>query len=76
MILWQQFVIRFIKQNKGLDARRLRVTHIQANPASKQRRRTYRAHGRINRTYTYNTYVLVSCGDVLCFDDYPPNIGV
>jgi len=35
-------------ENKGLDTRRLTVTHIQAQPAAKQRRRTYRAHGRIN----------------------------
>jgi len=33
---------------KGLDAELLRITHIQVSPAPKQRRRTYRAHGRIN----------------------------
>lgn len=27
----------------------LYITHIQVNQAQKQRRRTYRAHGRINR---------------------------
>lgn len=33
---------------KGLDTDRLVVKHIQVNQAPKQRRRTYRAHGRIN----------------------------
>ena len=35
---------------KGLDVDALVVDHIQCNRAMKQRRRTYRAHGRINRT--------------------------
>ena len=34
---------------KGLDVETLMVSHIQVNQAMKQRRRTYRAHGRINR---------------------------
>ncbi|KAF8541241.1 60S ribosomal protein L17 [Trichophaea hybrida] len=33
---------------KGLDTSNLIVSHIQVNQAPKQRRRTYRAHGRIN----------------------------
>eukprot|EP00741_Cyanophora_paradoxa_P007825 tig00001215_g7571.t1 len=33
---------------KGLDVESLAVSHIQVNQAQKQRRRTYRAHGRIN----------------------------
>lgn len=33
---------------KGLDTANLSITHIQVNQAPKQRRRTYRAHGRIN----------------------------
>ncbi|KAF2396279.1 ribosomal protein L22 [Trichodelitschia bisporula] len=33
---------------KGLDTSALVVKHIQVNQAPKQRRRTYRAHGRIN----------------------------
>lgn len=33
---------------KGLDTAALVVKHIQVNQAPKQRRRTYRAHGRIN----------------------------
>jgi len=37
---------------KGLDADRLVVEHIQVNRAPKMRRRTYRAHGRINRKFS------------------------
>merc|ERR1712203_1217521 len=33
---------------KGLDTENLIVDHIQVNRAPKMRRRTYRAHGRIN----------------------------
>jgi large subunit ribosomal protein L17e len=33
---------------KGLDVDTLYITHIQVNQAMKQRRRTYRAHGRVN----------------------------
>ncbi|KAI4340643.1 hypothetical protein MLD38_025456 [Melastoma candidum] len=33
---------------KGLDVDTLYISHIQVNQAQKQRRRTYRAHGRIN----------------------------
>jgi len=33
---------------KGLDSSSLVISHIQVNQAPKQRRRTYRAHGRIN----------------------------
>lgn len=33
---------------KGLNTESLIVKHIQVNQAPKQRRRTYRAHGRIN----------------------------
>jgi len=33
---------------KGLDAERLVIEHIQVNRAPLMRRRTYRAHGRIN----------------------------
>ena len=33
---------------KGLDLEKLSIDHIQVNRAPKMRRRTYRAHGRIN----------------------------
>lgn len=38
-------------QVKGLDVDALYITHVQVNQAQKQRRRTYRAHGRINRMF-------------------------
>jgi ribosomal protein L22 len=39
-------------QVKGLDTDSLFVSHIQVNRAMQQRRRTYRAHGRVNREST------------------------
>ena len=33
---------------KGLDIDKCKITHTQANQAPKMRRRTYRAHGRVN----------------------------
>ena len=36
---------------KGLDISNLVIRHIQVNQAPKQRRRTFRAHGRINRMF-------------------------
>ena len=38
-----------VAQVKGLEVESLYVSHIQVNQAQRQRRRTYRAHGRINR---------------------------
>jgi len=43
----------FLFQVKGLDVDALYISHIQVNQAQKQRRRTYRAHGRINRTFVF-----------------------
>lgn len=43
---------------KGLDTSNLIIKHIQVNQAPKQRRRTYRAHGRVCIVpLTYLTYV-------------------
>ncbi|KAK9466409.1 ribosomal protein L22/L17 [Lipomyces arxii] len=48
------FVVDLLKNaeananTKGLDTSKLIIKHIQVNQAPKQRRRTYRAHGRIN----------------------------
>ena len=36
---------------KDLDIDKLFISHIQVNRAVQQRRRTYRAHGRINRKF-------------------------
>jgi large subunit ribosomal protein L17e len=55
---WPAKSVNFIKdlltnaqsnaESKGLDVSKLKVSHIQVNQAPKQRRRTYRAHGRVN----------------------------
>merc|ERR1712102_139652 len=45
-----EFLMQLLKnaESKGLDAEHLVIEHIQVNAAPKMRRRTYRAHGRIN----------------------------
>ncbi|KAF9179964.1 60S ribosomal protein L17 [Haplosporangium sp. Z 767] len=49
-----EFVLDLLKnaesnaEVKGLDQEALVIKHIQVNQAPRQRRRTYRAHGRIN----------------------------
>ena len=49
-----QFLLHLLKnaesnaEVKGLDTESLEIFHIQVNRAQKQRRRTYRAHGRTN----------------------------
>lgn len=45
------FLTLLVFQVKGLDVDSLYISHIQVNQAQKQRRRTYRAHGRINRKF-------------------------
>lgn len=44
---------------KGLDVDRLYVEHIQVNRAPCLRRRTYRAHGRINRKFITCSYIYI-----------------
>ena len=59
---------------QGLDTDHLVIESIQVNAAPKMRRRTYRAHGRINRMYFmcfYLLYLLLVClsnrsGSVWC----------
>ena len=52
-----EFVLGLLKnaeanaEVKGLDLEKLVIKHIQVNQAPKQRRRTFRAHGRINRIF-------------------------
>lgn len=43
---------------KGLDADHLVIDHVQVNQAPKTRRRTYRAHGRINRKCCKKLFIL------------------
>ena len=47
-LLTHSLPVCFIYQVKGLDTESLEISHIQVNRAQKQRRRTYRAHGRTN----------------------------
>lgn len=49
------FVVRLSasSQSKALDVDGLYIVHVQCNRAPKQRRRTYRAHGRINREFSW-----------------------
>lgn len=42
-------LLPYRSQSKALDVDSLYIVHVQCNRAPKQRRRTYRAHGRINR---------------------------
>jgi ribosomal protein L22 len=48
-------------QVKGLDVDTLTISHIQVNQAQRQRRRTYRAHGRINRKYMNILFMIPVC---------------
>lgn len=41
---------------KGLDTSNLIVKHIQVNQAPKQRRRTYRAHGRVRLIHNHSQW--------------------
>lgn len=48
-------------QVKGLDVDSLVVKHVQVNQAPKQRRRTYRAHGRINPYLSHPCHIEIVC---------------
>ena len=48
---------------KGLDTSNLIVKHIQVNQAPKQRRRTYRAHGRVCHTLPLSIHSTNSASD-------------
>jgi len=62
-----EFLLQLLKNaesnadNKGLDVDRLVIEHIQVNRAPCLRRRTYRAHGRINRMYWVFSLVNIHC---------------
>lgn len=47
-------------ESKGLEVDNLVIRHIQVNQAPKQRRRTFRAHGRINRKFSLIKIILLS----------------
>ena len=48
-------------ESKGLDAESLVIKHVQVNQAPKQRRRTYRAHGRINPYLSHPCHIEIVC---------------
>lgn len=48
MVSWLLENVEKNAESKGLDLDNLSISHVQVNPAQKGRRRTYRAHGRIN----------------------------
>jgi large subunit ribosomal protein L17e len=48
-------------QMKGLDIGSLLIRHIQVNQAPKQRRRTHRAHGRINPYMSSPCHIEIIC---------------
>ena len=48
---------------KGLDVDALYITHIQVNRAQQQRRRTYRAHGRINPYMCNPSHIELICSE-------------
>ena len=54
---------------KGLDKSKLFIKHIQVNQAPKQRRRTYRAHGRINPYMCSPSHIEIICSEE---PDYVP----
>jgi ribosomal protein uL22 len=60
-----EFVLGLLKnaesnaQQKGLDIEKLIIKQIQVNQAPKQRRRTFRAHGRINRIFYFDDSIHV-----------------
>jgi large subunit ribosomal protein L17e len=55
---------------KGLDTSNLIVKHIQVNQAPKQRRRTYRAHGRVSQSMA----ILISEVSTNNFQDQPLHV--
>ena len=66
-----QFMLHLLKnaesnaEVKGLDTENLEIFHIQVNRAQKQRRRTYRAHGRTNPYMSCPSHIeLILCEKV------------
>lgn len=60
-------LLRHVENNgevKGLDTDNLKITHMQVNQAPKMRRRTYRAHGRINAYMSSPCHVELICTEV------------
>merc|ERR1711941_181228 len=64
-----EFLLHLLKnaesnaEYRGLDADHLVIDHIQVNRAPKMRRRTYRAHGRINPYMSSPCHIEVILGE-------------
>lgn len=62
-----KFIVNLLKnaqsnaEVKGLNVDQLIVKHVQVNQAPKQRRRTYRAHGRINPYMSNPCHIEIVC---------------
>lgn len=49
--------------SKGLDVEKVVIKHVQVNQAPKQRRRTYRAHGRVNGYMSSPCHIEIVCSE-------------
>lgn len=62
-----QFILGLLKnvqsnaEAKGLNLEKLVIKHVQVNQAPKMRRRTYRAHGRINAYMSSPSHIELVC---------------
>ena len=63
--------VGWVAQVKGLDTDNLVISHIQVNQAQRQRRRTYRAHGRINRAPPQTLSVAAWTAQSGCVREHP-----
>lgn len=64
---WPEKSVKYIKdllrnaqsnaEAKGLDVSKLKISHIQVNQAPKNRRRTFRAHGRSNAYLSHPSHI-------------------
>lgn len=50
-------------ESKGLNMEKVVIKHIQVNQAPKQRRRTYRAHGRVNAYLASPCHIEIVCSE-------------
>lgn len=48
---------------KGLNIEKVVIKHVQVNQAPKQRRRTYRAHGRVNAYLASPCHIEIVCSE-------------
>lgn len=64
-----EFILGLLKnaesnaEAKGMNPENMVVTHVQVNQAPKHRRRTYRAHGRINAYMNSPCHIEIICSE-------------